>query len=226
MKDKFSNPQTDFTDDLPFYRHLSKAQKNAFDEAAQLREISAGTLVKSASDDCAGILLLQSGVLRIYLLSEDGKEVTLYRLFPGETCVLSASCLLGQINFDVEIVAQADAVIYQIPMETIAPLMEANIHVENFIHKSAMHRFSKVIRSIESMVFLQLDQRLASFLLEEMDRTGSATLYLTQEEIAKSIASAREVVSRTLAHFQKEEILQLSRGKIVIANRQWLEDYL
>lgn len=211
---------------LPFYPHLSEAQKATFGEGVQVQSVPANGIIKSAAADCSGVLFVQSGVLRIYLLSEDGKEVTLYRLFPGETCVLSASCLLNQITFDVEIAAQEDTLIYQMPMAMMQVLMDENIHVENFINKNAISRFSKVIRSIESMLFLQLDQRVAQFLLEEMDRTGSSVLYMTQDEIAKSIASAREVVSRTLKHFQKEGLLELSRGKIKITNRQWLEDYL
>lgn len=176
----------------------------------------------SADSECLGVLIIKSGGLRVYILSEDGREVTLYRLAAGDVCVLSASCVLNSITFDVHIDAEVDTDTYLINIGTFSKLTRQNVYVENFAYKNTMERFSDVMWAIEQILFMSLDKRLAIFLLDEISKNGSLELHITQEQIAKYIGSAREVVSRMLKVFQSEGIIEQTRGSIHILNKEKL----
>lgn len=170
-----------------------------------------------------GGLLIQSGVVRIYLLSEDGREATISRMTAGEVCVLSASCMLSAITFDVQIQAEGTVETLVIPIQYLAALMRENIYVENFIYKAAAERFSHAIRAIEQMLFYTLEQRVASYLLEESKRLGSDTIQVTQEQLAQAIGSAREAVTRTLKKLSAAGTVELFRGGVRIQDGKGLE---
>ena len=180
----------------------------------------------SADSECLGVLVIKSGGLRVYILSEDGREVTLYRLAAGDVCVLSASCVLNSITFDVHIDAEVDTDTYLINIGTFSKLSRQNVYVENFAYKNTIERFSDVMWAIEQILFMSIDKRLAIFLLDEMSKTSSFELHITQEQIAKYIGSAREVVSRMLKVFQADGILEQTRGSIHILNKEKLRSIL
>lgn len=180
----------------------------------------------SADSECLGVLVIKSGGLRVYILSEDGREVTLYRLADGDVCVLSASCVLNSITFDVHIDAEVDTDTYLINIGTFSKLSRQNVYVENFAYKNTIERFSDVMWAIEQILFMSIDKRLAIFLLDEMSKTSSFELHITQEQIAKYIGSAREVVSRMLKVFQADGILEQTRGSIHILNKEKLRSIL
>ncbi len=180
----------------------------------------------SADSECLGVLVIKSGGLRVYILSEDGREVTLYRLAAGDVCVLSASCVLNSITFDVHIDAEVDTDTYLINIGTFSKLSRQNVYVENFAYKNTIERFSDVMWAIEQILFMSIDKRLAIFLIDEMSKTGSFELHITQEQIAKYIGSAREVVSRMLKVFQADGILEQTRGSIHILNKEKLRNII
>ncbi len=157
-----------------------------------------------------------SFTLRTYLLSDEGKEVTIYRLRKGDVCVLAASCMLSAITFDVEMEAQTDTRILLVPVWLLSKLQEENVYVENFIYKEAAKRFSDVIEALQQMMFLSLTQRIASFLLDESAKQNTSSIFMTHEEIAKIIGSAREAVSRILKQMAKNGYISLNRGEIKI----------
>lgn len=211
---------------LTFYEQLSpEDQQLLFDHTAEL-VYQQGEAIYNAHHDCIGVLLLKSGELRTYILSEDGRDITLYRLSPGDVCILSASCLLKSITFDVHIDAEAKSEVLLVNSFIYSALQANNIHVENFSLNTAVEKFSAVIWAMEQMLFMRFDRRLATFLQDEMVKTGSPDIKLTHEQIARYMGSAREVVSRMLKHFEEEGILRLYRGGVEILDKDRLRAYL
>ena len=150
----------------------------------------------------------------MYIMSEDGREITLYRIYPGELCILlRSSCVLSSITFDVYIDAVDDSQVLQVSSAVISLLMHDNIYVEAFANKAAAERFSDVMWAMQQILFMSFDRRLAIFLLDESASLATDTLSLTHEQIAKLMGSAREVVTRMLKYFSQEGYVSLARGK-------------
>ncbi len=208
---------------LSFWPRLTPQQQQTLTQTVQRATYAPGQIIRSPDTDCLGALLIQSGVVRIYLLSEDGREATISRMTAGEVCVLSASCMLSAITFDVQIQAEGTVETLVIPIQYLAALMRENIYVENFIYKAAAERFSHAIRAIEQMFFYTLEQRVASYLLEESKRLRSDTIQVTQEQLAQAIGSAREAVTRTLKKLSAAGTVELFRGGVRIQDGKGLE---
>lgn len=207
-----------------FWDKLSDTEMAILEENIARVSYKKGFNLHSTDSECLGVLLIKSGGLRVYILSEDGREVTLYRLSPGDICVLSASCILNSITFDVHIDAESDTDAYLINIGAFSKLSSQNVYVENFAYKNTIERFSDVMWAMEQILFMSFDKRLAIFLLDEMAKMNSPELFITQEQIAKYIGSAREVVSRMLKVFQSERILEQSRGSIRIIDKEKLRE--
>lgn len=209
---------------LEFWNHLSDSEKEfAFQNITKV-SYPKGFNLHSSESECLGVLLVNSGELRAYILSEEGKEITLYRLMPGEFCLFSASCVINSITFDVHVDAEMNTDAYLLNIGAFSKLCKENVYVENSTYKKMIERFSDVMWSMEQILFLSFDKRLAIFLLDEMSKSNSMEINLTQDQIAKYIGSAREVVSRMLKIFQSDGILEQSRGTIKILNKQKLKE--
>ena len=157
-----------------------------------------------------------------YLLSEEGREVTLFRLYPGELCVLSASCVISQITFDTQLSAGSDTAILVIPANIVDALAAQNLHLRCFLYELATKRFSDVMWAMQQILFKGLDRRLAEFLLAEAARTGSDTIRMTHAQIAQHISSAREAVARMLKSFSEDGLVELKRGAITLRDTDGL----
>ncbi len=208
---------------LAFFDKLTSREKTLLLENTLLMQYTKGMNVHRADNQCVGVLLIKTGELRTYIVSEEGKEITLYRLYPGDVCILSASCILQNITFDVFIDASKDSEVLLINALTFARLMEQNLYVENFSLKMTADRFSDVMWAMEQILFMSFDRRLAIFLLDESNKMQSNTIQLTHEQIAKYMGSAREVVSRMLKYFATEGILELHRGGVTLLDKQRLK---
>lgn len=160
------------------------------------------------------------------MLSEEGKEITLYRLGAGDVCILSASCVLKNITFDVFIDAEQESEVILINSSVFQKICHENIYAENFSLKQTVDRFSDVMWAIEQILFMSFDKRLAIFLLDEMSKTGDNSIQLTHDQIAKYMGSAREVVSRMLKYFEKEGLVDLYRGGLKILDKDGLREIL
>ena len=211
---------------LDFWDKLSESEINLLENNIANVSYNKGFNLHSTDSECLGVLLIKNGGLRVYILSEDGREITLYRLSPGDVCVLSASCIINSITFDVHIDAESDTDAYLINIGAFSKLSNQNVYVENFAYKNTNERFSDVMWAMEQILFMSFDKRLAIFLLDEITKTNSNELHLTQEQIAKYIGSAREVVSRMLKVFQSEGILEQSRGSIHIIDKEKLRELI
>ena len=201
---------------LPFWSFLTEQDQETLRRSALVRHYEKGAFVHSSDNECLGMLFILAGEIRTYLLSEEGREVTLFRLYPGELCVLSASCVISQTTFDTQMVAGMDSEVLIIPANIIAALKEQNLHVRCFLYELATKRFSDVMWAMQQIMFKGLDRRLAEFLLAEAERTGSDTIRMTHEQIAQHISSAREAVARMLKSFSEDGLVELKRGAITL----------
>ena len=210
-----------FAKTFPFWDKMSDADKDLFLRSSQSVKFKKGTNVHNGNE-CTGVILIRSGSLRLYILSEDGKEITLYRLFPGDMCMLSASCVLETVTFDVFVDSEENSdcvVLGGCAYEDVSRRMtDAKI----FALETALSRFSDVMWVMQQILFMSMDKRLAIFLLDETSKNGTNTVKLTHEQIAKYMGSAREVVSRMLKYFVSEGIVETSRGGIRILDKKRL----
>ncbi len=211
---------------FPFWDHLSAQERERLLQNVMTANYPKGTNIHSGDQNCIGVLLIKSGILRIYMLSEEGREITLYRLYEGDVCILSASCILHNITFEVHIDAESDCETLQVSAPVFSELSRTNVFVENFSYRLATDRFSDVMWTMQQILFMSFDKRLAVFLWDELAKTQDDTIRLTHEQVAKYMGSAREVVSRMLKYFADEGIVQLSRGGIHILDRKKLRQMI
>ncbi len=172
--------------------------------------------------ECSGVIIVRSGSLRLYIMSEEGKDITLYRLHKGDLCMLSASCVLSAVTFEVFVDAEEDSQCCLISGPVFAAVSDRNPDVRIFALETAVSRFSDVMWVLQQILFMSLDKRLAIFLYDEAVRTGSDTIALTHGQIARYMGSAREVVSRMLKYFGSEGIVKVSRGGVIILDKKRL----
>ena len=211
---------------FPFLEKLSDIEKDLIEQTTYTETYNKGMLMHRTEDSCKGLMTILSGQLRTYILSEEGREVTLFRVNADEVCVLSASCLMDAITFDVLIEATEDTEVMVLPSATLKQLTQQNPHVDLFLYKTATEKFSDVMWTMQQILFLKIDQRVAQFLWDEMVQKNSMTLSITHDEIAKNIGSAREVVTKVLKYMVKENVLELKRGTITILDKEKLRGYM
>jgi CRP/FNR family transcriptional regulator len=209
-------------DHFSSWEHLTADEQNALIANSVLTHYSKGAVIQNGENDCKGLLIIKAGTLRTYMLSDTGKEITLYRLSAGELCVLSASCVLSEITFEVHMEAEEDCDIIFISAVFVQSLMERNVYFEAFAYKVATDRFSDVMWAMQQILFMSMDKRLAVFLWDELSKTGDDTLHLTHEQIARDIGSAREVITRMLKYFSSEGIVEPFRGGIRVIDKKKL----
>ena len=201
-----------FEDAFPFWDGLSEWDQNTFFHSSYEVSFRGGATVHDGGE-CTGVIIIKSGCLRLYMLSDEGKEVTLYRLFPGDTCVLSASCVLHTLTFDVMIDAEEDSDCVVVGGCAYEGVWQRSDAVKIFTYETALSRFSDVMWVMQQILFMSMDKRLAIFLLDEVSKSGGDTVKLTHEQIAKYMGSAREVVSRMLKYFATEGLITSSRSE-------------
>lgn len=208
---------------FPIWKQLTSEQQRKIEDSAMYRKVPKGTVIHNGSLDCVGLLLIHSGQLRAYIMSDEGREITLYRLFEMDICLFSASCMMRSIQFDITIEAEKDAEFWVIPPDVYKSVMEESAPVANYTNEIMAARFSEVMWLVEQIMWKSFDKRLAAFLLEETALEGSEIIKVTHETIGKHMGSAREVVTRMLRYFQNEGWVRLTRGTVEIVDRKALE---
>lgn len=197
---------------FPFWDHISDWDRETFVRSSQTIKYYRGANIHDGGE-CTGVIIVKSGSLRLYMLSDEGKEVTLYRLFPGDICIFSASCVLESITFDVNVDAEEDSECVVVGGCAYEGLWQKSDEVKIFTYETALSRFSDVMWVMQQILFMSMDKRLAIFLLDEVSKTGGDTVKLTHEQIAKYMGSAREVVSRMMKYFASQGIISSSRSE-------------
>ncbi len=209
---------------IPVWNKLTKQQQELLLAHATEQTASKGAILHNGSLDCMGLLLIQSGQLRAYILSEEGREITVYRLFERDLCLFSASCMMRSIQFEITIEAEKDTSFYLIPPDVYKGIMEQSAPLAGFTNEIMASRFSDVMWLIEQVMWKSFDKRLADFLLTEAAIEGTNSLKITHETIGNHMGNPREVVTRMLRYFQTEGMVKLSRGTIEILDEKKLQD--
>ena len=212
----------DFQDYFPLWAKLNKSQQERIRASLLFREVKKGTMLHDGTLDCTGLFLVRDGQLRAYILSEEGREITLYRLFERDMCLLSASCIVHSLQFEVMIAAEKDTSLWVIPADVYKAIMEESAALANYTNELMASRFSDVMWLIEEIMWKSLDKRIADFLLEEAAIEGSNRLQMTHETIANHLGTRREVVTRMLRYFQEEGLVKLSRGVVELTDEKKL----
>ena len=208
----------------PIWNKLTEEQQNRIRQAADWMTVRQGTLLHDSSAECLGLLLVRSGQLRAFILSEEGREITLYRLFPHDICLLSTSCVMPDMQFDVQIEAEKDSEFWSIPACLYKNLMDESLPVSNYSLSLISSRFSEIMWLMEQIMWKSFDRRLAKFLMEECQLEETTVLKITHEKIANHLGTAREVVTRMLRYFQSEGMVRLTRGAVEITDLSRLEE--
>ncbi len=207
---------------IPIWDELTDTQQKTLEDYAAPRSFTKGEAVHSGSFHCTGLIIVKNGRLRVFATSDEGREITLYRLFEYDICLLSASCMLHSINFDIAITAETDTEVYIIPADIYKEIMEKSAPLSNYTNEIMASRFSDVMWLMEQIMWKSFDKRLAEFLINEMTIENANTLHITHEEIGNHLGNPREVVTRMLKYFANEGLVKLSRGTIEIINERKL----
>ncbi len=205
-------------DTLSFWKDLSDYQRKDLIPVIEKKHFHTGETMHGNSDHCSGLFLIHKGQVRVYIISENGKEITLYRLFDRDVCIFSAACIMKNIVFDIYIEVEKETETYLIPTSIFRRLSGESLQVQVFTNNLMASRFTEVMWIMEQALFMSFDKRLANFLLEQSAIEASNTLEITHEKIANHLGTAREVVSRMLKYFQNEGLVSVNRGTIEIIN--------
>ena len=203
---------------FPVWDKLTPQQQERIMTASEFRKVKAGTVLHNGGLDCLGLLLIRCGQLRAYILSEEGREITIHRLFEMDICLFSASCVMPNIQFDIVIEAEKDSELWIIPACLYKDLMEESLAISNYANDLISSHFSELMWLVEQIMWKSFDKRLAKFLLEESALEGTNELRITHEKIANHMGTAREVVTRMLRYFQSEGMVKLTRGGIELTD--------
>lgn len=212
-----------FQEYFPIWDQLRPEQQDKILNSLIFKSVTKGTVLHNGSMDCTGLLLIKSGQLRAYILSDEGREITIYRLFDRDLCLFSASCMLRSIQFEITIEAEKDSELWIIPPDVYQGIMAESAPVANYTNELMASRFSEVMWLMEQVMWKSLDKRLAAFLLDEASIEGTNSLKTTHEVIANHLGSHREVITRMLRYFQSEGMVKLSRGMVTILDEDKLQ---
>ena len=207
---------------LPVFDKLTKSQQDTLTSSSFVRKFSKGDLLHNGSQNCTGLILILSGQIRAFTISDDGREVTMYRLFERDICLFSASCIMNSIQFDITVTAEKETKVLVIPSEVYKSIMDVSAPLANYTNEVMASRFSDVMWLIDQIMWKSFDKRLASFLLDEANIEGMNVLKITHEEIGNHLGHPREVVTRMLKYFVSEGAVKLSRGTIEIVDESKL----
>lgn len=208
---------------FPFWNKLTEGQKRLLKENARAENVEKGRLIHGGADDCIGLLLVTAGQLRVFTISDEGRELTLYRLFERDICLFSGPCMVKNIQFDVTVEAEQDSLICLIPPKVYKNLMEESASVSNYTNELMASRFSDVMWLMDQVLNKKMDGRLAAFLLEEGRLNDTRELSITHEQIAHHLGTAREVVTRLLRLFQGDHLVKVTRGSVELLDEKGLE---
>lgn len=209
---------------MAFWSALSASDQDRLLSSSYLRTYEQGSVIHAQDGDCLGLLYLREGDIRTSMLSEEGREITLYHIQEGDWDVLSASCVVNQITFDTHMTAAQKCSILIVPASVLAGFKAQNIHVRCFIFETLSMRFSDVMWTMQQTLFMRVDQRLAGYLLDQYENASpsSAELLITHEQIAQEINTAREVVARMMRSFTSDGLVEGRRGRIIVKDPEGL----
>ena len=204
---------------LPFWGALTARERETMCTCAQIRSYAKGELIYSKEQECLGLIRVLSGAVRTFMLSDEGREVRLYRVDEQDTDVLSASCVMNQITFETQMVADSDCTLLIVPAVCLKNFKESNLFVRCFLFEKLGERFSDVMLNMQAILFTRLDRRIAEALLSR----GGTVIRITHEQLAGEVNSTREAVSRILKDMERRSLIRLGRGQITLSDPDALQ---
>lgn len=205
-----------YLEKLEFWEKLSEKEKTLLRDNSFIREYQAGQIIHDGGSRCLGMINVISGETRTCIISEEGREVTLFRLYAGDSCVLSASCVIDEITFETLVMAQQNTKLLIISSGSFLSVTQSNIYARCYMYELLTQRFSAVMWTMQMILFKGYDKRLASFLIEEYEKSGSKKIEMTHEQIAQHTNSAREVVARMMKRFAADGLVESKRGSVTL----------
>lgn len=206
---------------LPFLQNSDATLVNDLKQNAQFVKIPGGRDVFAEGDRVDGIALLLSGVVRVYKISETGREITLYRFGHGQSCILSANAIISRKTFPAIATVEEDAEAVMIPADVFRRWMSQYERWREFVFDLLSHRLSTLMAVVDEVVFKRMDRRVASFLLNQA--RAANPMRVTHQVIAADLGSSREVISRILEDFSREGLVSAGRGTIEVLDWEGLE---
>jgi len=193
---------------------VAGAERQALAERAMLRRLPAGTVYLREGDACTGIAFVLDGRIRVAKPSSGGRVITLYHIGPGETCILTASCLLAGNRYPAEAVVVEDVTAALLPPDLFARLFDTAPAMRRFVLDHFTDRLAAVMALVEEVAFRRVDQRLARWLAAEAG--AERVITLSHEGIAEHLGTARVVVSRVLGDFEARGWVRLGRRRVEV----------
>lgn len=210
--------------DIAFEPYLTSDQRALLERSIQIVAYRKGQMIHRHGDACVGLIFVRKGRLAFSALSEEGREITIFRAGPGQACILSAACVFRVMESESHITAEVDSEVAVLPAVTLSQLMNDNKDVERIVYKAATQQYASALKSLQQIVFFSLEKRLAIFLYEESQQRAAPVFSTTHEQIARCIGSSREVVTRMLNQFAAKNIVALGRGTVTILDETALEE--
>lgn len=201
---------------LLFWDKLSQKEKDFILNNSIIKEYKANITLYHSTTECPGLIMINNGQSRVFIHSQSGSELTLYRLIEGDICILSVSCIINSLNFDIQMQFEKDSQVLIIPKHIYQELTNNNHFVKDFNTEIISSRLTDVMGIINEMAFSNIKERLANILIHHSQLAESNTISITHEVLAKDLGTAREVVTRVLKQLKDEKIIELSRGSIKI----------
>ncbi|NOY72703.1 MAG: Crp/Fnr family transcriptional regulator [Gammaproteobacteria bacterium] len=208
---------------FPFLNHPSSEFGKPFFRSASLIHIPAGHTIASEGTECNQLALLVSGQVRVYKLADSGREITLYRISKGDSCVLTASCIMSNTPFPAIATAETDVDAVLVPSRQVHEWMSESKPWNTFIFGLIAKRLTEVIAVLEGVAFHRMDERIAAYLIAIASQ--GQTLNITHHEIASDLGTSREVVSRILKEFEGKGLIKGARSKLTVVNLAGLQNY-
>jgi CRP/FNR family transcriptional regulator len=215
--------QVEFTRLFPFINRADSKFTKIFFNEAQYVELPSGASICEQGQNCAHLALIIEGTGRVYKSSPSGREVTLYRINAGESCVLTASCIMNQDSFPATAETETAVRALLISPVNVKQWFCQDSKWQSFIFSLLSHRLADIISVVEEVAFKRIDVRLAEQFVKSL-KQGHLTLNKTHAELAADVGSSREVVSRILRDFSQRQLINSGRGIIEIVDPLALED--
>lgn len=214
--------QTELEKNLPFWNKIGKETKESLINSSKIVKYEQGKVMHAGKDECTGLFLILSGRVRAFIVTEEGKEMTLFRLLDRDLCIFSATCMLKNISFDIYVSTETDVEAILIPAKKYKEITDKDIVVANFTNDVLSSRMSDIMTVLEQSMFYSMDRRIAMFLEEQSALERKDVLQITHEQIANHLGSAREVISRRLKFLAEEGVIRIGRGYVEIVDHERL----
>lgn len=208
---------------IPFYDKLTAEEQKEVDRRCYELSAERNTVIHHSGDECIGIIIVKSGLVRAYTTPDNGKEITLYRLFPYDICIFSASCMFDAALVPISLEAEEDTEYIVLPTDLYRKLERSSMAAAQYMNAVMKERFADIMWLLDQILNKRMNVRLAALIIEEGNICQCDELVMTQEKLASHLGTAREVITRTLKYLQDDGLIKINRGSITILDRPGLE---